>query len=309
MLLDHKKLLPTVAHNNLAVQNWVEKYFREEVLGINSIATAEAKRGDLKKFCIFYQHLNGNLDLSIWTALDTAKFIKELHHQGYKPTSISRILMTLKSFSRFLREHGHILRLPTKGIKGPTLVDPPPVNLTDTEVHRLRKVAYKLVLSENSKYSQSFRNYAILELLLNTGIRATEVSILKLEQLQGKKLVNVKCKGNKFRNILIKKSVVDILKEYISGPRVSGTDFIFSSYSGQPLTRRTVHRIIQSIGEAAKIKSWPHLLRHVHAKRCRDKHGDCFTAKRLGHSSTRYIERYAGHTEAEESKMIEELEL
>lgn len=309
MLLNPQKQLQTVPHNNLAEHSWIEKYFVEEVIGVNSKATAEAKCRDLKKFCLFYQHLNGNLDFSIWTILDTAKFVKELNSQSYKPASISRMLMTIKSFAKFLTAQGVSLKNPTKGVKGPILVDPPPVDLTDTEVHRLRKAAHKLVLSDQSKYSQAFRNYVILELLLNSGIRATEVTDLRIDQLKGKKLLNVKCKGNRFRDILIRKSVSDLMHEYINGPRVSGSKFIFSSCSGQQLTRRVVHRVIQNIGKMAEVKSWPHLMRHLHAKRCRDKYGDCFTAKRLGHASTRYIERYAGHTESEECEMVEELEL
>ena len=310
---NNQKWLETTSHKS--TDHIVRQYFQEWVIGINSDLTIDAKKNDIKKFLYFFKHLNGDLDLFNWTSLDTSKFLDELEKQGYKPSSINRNLATLKSLGSFMIEKNYLSISPTRRIKGPVEEMPPPSDLTDIEIHRLRKAAQTQLRFKDSKYNQPYRDKVILELFLGTGMRCSELANLKLDQVSGKKIIGVKCKGNRYRDILVKKSISDELGNYIAKNRVEGCDHLFTSHKGDPISRRTVYDILQKIAAQAKdatnhpIHIYPHLLRHVHAKRCRDKHGDYFTAKRLGHASTRYIERYAGHTEAEESKMIEELEL
>lgn len=307
------KWLQSTSHNNETTTQLLQNYFKEWVLGVCSPLTVGAKKNDLKKFFIFYQHLNGNLDLSAWSALDTAKFLNEMERQGYKPATINRTLANLKSFASYLLENKHIIVSPVRGIRGPIQESLPASNLTDVQIHRLRKAAQKLIQCETAKYHQSFRNMVILELFLGTGLRCSELAALKVSQLVGKKFVGVKCKGNRYRDILIANRLRTLIEGYLKEYRIGHGECLFTSHDGHRLSRRSVYNVIQKIADQAnagikdKIKVWAHLLRHVHAKRCRDKHGDCFTAKRLGHSSTRYIERYAGYTEQEEAAMVEDI--
>lgn len=308
-----QKWLQTTSHKN--TDNIINQYFQEWVMGVNSDLTVEAKKNDIKKFLFYFKHLNNDLDLRNWTSLDTSKFLAELERQGYKPSSINRNLATLKSLASFMLEKKYLTLSPTRRIKGPIEEAMLPCDLTDIDIHRLRKAAQTQIKFKLSKYHQPYRDKSILELFLGSGMRCSELASLKLHQINGKKLLGVKCKGNRYRDILIKKSISDELKTYIATFRVDGCDHLFTSHKGDPISRRTVYEILQKIAAQAnatgnnQIHIYPHLLRHAHAKRCRDKYGDCYTAKRLGHSSTRYIERYAGHTESEECKMIEELEL
>lgn len=312
-----QKWLQTTSHNNQMTQQVIQNYFQEWVLGSCSPATIDAKRNDLKKFTLFYQHLNGSLDLPNWTTLDTGKFLKEMENQGYKPATINRTLANLKSLASYLLEKRILTISPVRKIKGPIQEIPQPGGLTDIQIHRLRKAAHKLIQCENCRYHQSYRNMVILETFLGTGLRCSELANLKVDQLIGKKFVGIKCKGGKYRNLIIRNSLKEMIWHYINKFRVGGTSNLFTSYDGHALSRRSIYNTIHKIcahtnvglPKEELIDIWPHKLRHVHAKRCRDKYGDSYTAKRLGHSSTRYIERYAGHSEQEESSMVENINI
>lgn len=275
----------------------------------------EAKINDLKKFILFYQNINGTTSLGSWSGLDTKKFVLEMGRQNFKPATINRTLATLKNFAAFLLEKKYLIESPVRWIKGPTEILPPPANLSDTELHRLRKAAIARCKFKKSEYDQPFRDKAILEAFLGTGLRVSEIADLKLSQIKGKRITDVKCKGDKYRSLSIKSDLSHELSTYISEYRIGESDYLFTSNAGLPLSRRNLHYVLEKIADQAntmsksKIKIWPHLLRHVHAKRVRDKFGDCYAAARLGHANTNYINRYAGYSEVEESRMVEELDI
>lgn len=313
MLKTIEKYPKTTSHKNNEIIN---HYFNEWVIGVNSDLTIDAKKNDIKKFIIFFNYLNGDLCLSHWTSLDTKKFLTEMEKQSYSPASINRTLATLKSLANFMVEEKYLSASPTRRIKGPIEDSPPYLNLTDIEIHRLRKAAQVLTQFKTAKYHQPFRDKIILELFLGTGLRCSELANLQLNQLQERKLVGVKCKGYRYRDIVIKKSLANEINIFISRHRVNGiSNNIFTSFQGVSISRRTVYNILQKIAAQAnsitkdQIHLYPHLLRHVHGKRVRDKFGDCYTAKRLGHANNNYVERYAGYSELEEAKMIEDLEV
>ena len=156
----------------------------------------------------------------------------------------------------------------------------------------------------------------LLELLNASGLRIFEVLSLKLSQLVGKKLVGVRCKNNKVRDVLIRQEVADMVYEYIKNHRIGSGDLIFLNRYGEgPLSRNSVARAFNKIAALAgatlrdseKPRLRPHLLRHKHCYDAREAKDAVFAAKRLGHSSLAYIERYSGLDDFQEEKILEEM--
>ncbi len=292
----------------------LDRYFREEVAG-KSPLTIKAKMCDVKKFLMFYQAMNGHLRGGEWMVRDTRLFLDELQKQGYSPATLNRIFATLKSFGSWLQEV-EVLRVhPCKGIQELHLDPSPPKAIRDLEFHRLNKAADVLVNGSDAKYSQDYRNKIMLATLDASGLRISELLNLKLEQLQGKKLTGVHCKGGHVRDVLIRQDVADIIRGYVDRHRVPGSSFLFTNRYGESISRNGIAKAFDKIASYAnasladdqRINLTPHLLRHRHAFKCREAKDPVFAAKRLGHRSLTYIERYSKLNDIEEGDVIERI--
>lgn len=309
-----QEMVPIGSHKDFAVV--IPIYFQQEVVGIRTPATANAKRQDLKKFLFHFQAVNGRLlPTDQWLPRDTRSFLDALVTEGYAPASINRMLATLRAFSYWLVESQVIKLNPCKGIRDLQLAPLAPRAIRDREWYRLQKTADVLATTPAKRYSQGIRNRAILAALNASGLRIGELLGLKLQQLVGKKLVNVFCKGSKVRSILITQETAALLVEYVRDHRVNGSEYLFTNRYGGQLSRNGIagafHRIAAhasvNLPEDEQIELRPHLLRHRHAYKARSAHGDVYAAKRLGHASLKHLERYSMLTDAEEEELLERM--
>jgi site-specific recombinase XerD len=292
----------------------ITRYFAEEVAG-KSVHTFKAKAIDLRKFFQFYNEINKDSSPNRWSPRDTKLFILHLEREDYKPASINRMLASLRSFGSWLQNQGIVRIHPCHGVKDLLLEPLRPKRISDLEFHRFRKTAEALTVRSQSDASQDFRNLVLLELLNASGLRIFEILGLKLNQLAGKKLVGVRCKNGRVRDVLIRQEAADLIREYIKDYRTGSSDLIFLNRYGGPLSRNSVARAFNKIAAVAgatladgeKPRLRPHLLRHLHAYKAREAKDAVFAAKRLGHSSLAYIERYAGLDDIQEEKILEDM--
>ena len=307
LIMPHK-----IGHN---AEDVLVKYMNEEVLG-KSPNTIKAKVNDLKKFSAFLDRTLGSISYREWTPGITRLFREELKRQGYAPSSINRNLATVRSFGDWLLELGLVKGNPCKGVKDYSLPPLRPKAPRDKEFFRLRRAANQLAHSRATAASQDFRNSVLLEVLAASGLRISELLNVKLLQFDGKSFSSVLCKGQKIRNVSIKSEAARLLSDYIENYRVKGCDFIFTTKSGNQLDRRNANRALKKIASFAsskldsdqKIEISPHQLRHRHAYKCREAKDPVFAAKRLGHSTLNYIDRYSMPSESEESDLLESID-
>jgi len=299
---------------SFGVHKIFERYFQEEISGLSPL-TAKAKQYDLEKFLTFYQGTNGHLNLKEWLPRDTKLFIDELQKQNYAASTCNRALATVRAFGRWLRDEDIINHDPCRKIKDLQLPAFEPKRIDDQDYHRILKTSDVLSMTKRHEAAQDFRNKAMIILLNNSGLRIHEILSLRLWQLQekGKKLVQIKCKGSKVRDVRISKECVEILFEYISSYRISQTDFLFVNRYGQNLSRNGIAKALNKIASVAsvslpeKIKVTPHRFRHRHGYNARKLKGDVFAASRLGHSTLNYVGRYATLSSEEETDLVEKL--
>lgn len=208
--------------------------------------------------------------------------------QKFSATSVARKISALKSFFHFLLREGYLKRDPTKEIKLPKLPKRLPKALTFGEVFKL------LAGGDVEKTYLWPRDLAILELLYATGLRASEVVSLNLNDVN-LEVSFVKCtgKGEKERIVPVGKKAIQALKDYLSKLRskIVKNDKVvalFLDKNGTRLSRQGLFNLIKKYTDAAGIsrRTSPHTLRHTFATHLLERGADLRSVQEmLGHAN------------------------
>lgn len=127
--------------------------------------------------------------------------------------------------------------------------------------------------SVDLKRKEGFRDYAILHLLFDSGMRASEVGSLCLDDLDDKeKTIGILGKGNRFRLVQLETRTVDLVRLYIDkhrhDPKPRYVDRLFINQRGEGFTRHGIYRIcrkyIEKVLPAKRLKTVnaAHCFRH-----------------------------------------------
>ena len=196
---------------------------------------------------------------------DVSNFIISLQKAGYKSTSINRTISTLRSFYTYLEKEKIITSNPFNLIS----------NLkTDKRLPNYFKYnEYLEMINTLSDNPLDIRNRLILELLLATGMRVSELSNIKMDTIDlNNNEIKVLGKGNKERIVFYGSYAKDALDNYLHSSRnilLNGKEsaFLLVNNNGTPLTSRGIRLIIENIVKKASIHSkvTPHTFRHTFA--------------------------------------------
>ena len=181
---------------------------------------------------------------------------------GLNAASRARKIATIRSFYNYLTNKTHQLREnPVKDIDSPKLKKTLPKYLTLDE---------SLQLLESVDGKNQERDYCILTLFLNCGLRISELVGLNLNDIQDDAL-RVLGKGNKVRIIYLNDACQDALKRWLAVRRpITGRDAnaLFLSSQNERISRSTVHAMVKKrLGEAGidSTQYSSHKLRHTAA--------------------------------------------
>src|SRR6266487_698839 len=143
-----------------------------------------------------------------------------------------------------------------------------------------------------------FRDFALLLLLFDTGIRLAEIATLKVENVHPE-YVKVEGKGRKEREIGIHSATSIVIWKYIElhrSPSNSDEPFVFIGKYGDALSESGIHSIIKRTQDRAgldDIRVYAHLFRHTFSKFYMENGGDLFSLSReLGHSDIQTTKIY-----------------
>jgi integrase/recombinase XerD len=265
---------------NKRIENAFIDYLRVE-RGL-SPNTMIAYQHDLKKLATFADSINKDY-LSLERD-DLLAFIKRLGQLRLDPKSISRVLVTLRSFYKFLVLDGFLKRDPTANLDSPKSWQSLPRFLISEEVDRL-------LASPDLGTDIGIRDKAMLEVLYATGLRVSELVSLKLVDVNlDLGLLTTLGKGSKERSVPLGKSAVSWTQRYL-GVRPAlmkgkSSPHLFINQRGKPLTRKAFWKLIVGYGEKARIGHiTPHLLRHSFATHLLENGADLRSVQMmLGHS-------------------------
>ncbi len=220
------------------------------------------------------------------------------HATKHSTATVNRHLQSLRLLSRFMFETGQIDQDPSPGIE---LVyngqgnHAPPRTLTRVEVARLRDAirAARATLVE--------RDDAIVQLMLQAGLRVHEVAALRVGDLhlaRGQRRVDVHCDhGHGRRAVPLTAEAADVLRRYIAArPALPHVKHLFVSQRGKPLSVRSIQRLIDTHARAAGLEGvCAQTLRNTCAKTMLENIPDAaLVAERLGQRNTRMLVRYVG---------------
>jgi len=181
---------------------------------------------------------------------------------GLTASSRARKIATIRSFYNYLTNKMHLLREnPVKDIDSPKLKKSLPKYLTLDE-------SLQLLSSVDGKNQE--RDYCILTLFLNCGLRISELVGLNIRDIQDDAL-RVLGKGNKVRIIYLNDACQEAISRYLAVRRpITGRDAnaLFLSSQNERISRSTVHAMVKKrLGEAGIDASQysSHKLRHTAA--------------------------------------------
>ena len=169
--------------------------------------------------------------------------------------------------------------------------------LTDEEVKRLFK--YFRTQTPKGKYGELIktRNLVILQLLIYTGLRVSELSNLKVSDI--KEEVQIIGKGGRRRVVNLYKDDLELIDLYLFMRRNINSEYLFISLApnciGKRLSNVSIENIIRDGGKAAGInkKVFPHLLRHTFATNLLKGKASIYHIQQLlGHSSLATTQTY-----------------
>ncbi len=237
---------------------------------------------------------------------DLLCFIAEKRTQ-LSPRSLTRNLVSIRMFYRFLVAEGKIASNPARLMGIPKMYRYLPDILSRDEVEALLSQPDTLtVLGKRDK--------AILELLYATGLRVTELISLKMSNIN----LEIGCirtmgKGSKERIVPMGTKAMDSLKEYLtksrpSFPKKGEFSYIFLNSRGKPMTRQGLWKIIKNYALKAGITKTvtPHTVRHSFATHLLEGGADLRSVQiMLGHSDISTTQIYT-HIARERLKEIHE---
>ncbi|MBI2033163.1 MAG: tyrosine-type recombinase/integrase [Candidatus Levybacteria bacterium] len=214
---------------------------------------------------------------------DLEAFLATMSKKGYTPKSLSRKINSTRTFYRFLKVNEYITDDPSLLVEHPKYELAPPRILTPTEYRALRDAA-----------RNDPRMFAIIELLLQTGIRIGELANLRMSDLHEDSLTIRPYEKHEERTVPLNKPAKDALKHYLDiRPNVS-EDRIFVTKSGKPFLIRNIRTAVERYFRLAEIENAKvNDLRHTFVAH-HLKHGVSLVllSKILGHKRLSTTERY-----------------
>ncbi len=212
-------------------------------------------------------------------------------------TTVSDYHRSLRTFFKWLEREQLITDNPFNHLKTPKTDNKIIQALTPNEVKLLLKTC-------SGKNAFDTRNKAILSILLDCGLRISELAGLTLEDvsLDNGTLLVRNGKGGKQRTVRIGTQAQKALWRYVSIYRKGGFNRLFLNRVGEPLDVIGMTILIRRLGDKTKLKVHPHKLRHTFAISFLRAGGDAFSLQYLlGHSTLQMTQRYLQSLNADDA--------
>lgn len=218
-----------------------------------------------------------------------------MHHElegGLAPSTINGFARSLKAFSTWLHEDGYAETNILKRMKPPKV---PKVLIKPLTEDELRKI----LLCIPQDVPEGARNFAMVLMFVDMGVRLSELVNLKLENIDfaiGR--FTVFGKGGEERSVPIgvtaKRAAIRYVEHFRPEPVNPREDRLFLTVAGDPISRNSVSQVVRRLSKRAKVpRLHPHLFRHTFAVRYLINGGDVFTLQKiLGHKSLEMTRRY-----------------
>ena len=219
------------------------------------------------------------------------KMLSYIIEKNFKRTSISRKITAIKSYITFLEKFNFIKDNYSELISIPKKSKTLPKVMSKKEINQLIEHV------ENSS-KKNLRDNALIELIYSTGLRVSEVSSIKMGQINfDRSEINVLGKGNKERIVVFNKKSKEKLIDYLKKDRkliTNNSNYLFQNRFQGQLSTRSIQRILKKYLNFSGINSKysTHTLRHSFATHLLE-----------GGADIKVIQQLLGHSSAETTKI------
>ena len=257
-------------HVHQAIEDFLNHCKFEKKL---SDKTLKAYGIDLQQFLMY---LNDNTDIADIRAIDKhvlSKYLDVIYEKG-KPKTIKRKIATLRAFFNYLEFEDRVVVSPFRKMQVKVEQDETtPEILTPLEIEALLTHVYKL--REASRYQSEIRqkalirDIAILELLLESGMRVSELCNLEVTHvdLQENK-IRIAGKGLRERTIpMVGEAAIRAMQAYerTHASALESSEFWFLNRDSKKISDQSVRALISKYSQGAGIQKnvTPHTFRHT----------------------------------------------
>jgi site-specific recombinase XerD len=219
------------------------------------------------------------------TGEDIRDYLLELvTAKAHPPATVNRRLQSIRKFYRYALESGLAEENPSAGVK----LLPQPRTQVVRGLNRLEITRFLDAVRQGSPRLMT-RDYAIVQLMLQTGIRVGELTRLKLSDVslsEEKGFLKIRGeRASRDRETPLNSSVRKAISAYLQQRPPSRSDHLFLSRKGDPLSVRSVQTLVSGHARAAGLeKVSTYTLRHTHGQHLLRDTGDLnLVARLLGH--------------------------
>lgn len=233
----------------------------EKGLSKNSI---DAYMRDLQKLLDFAEE--EQLSLKTIKLSNIEALLAEQYDKEISPRSLSRIISGLKSFFGFMVLYEYRQDNPTELLESPKIGLKLPITLSIEEIDKILSVI-------DVSTTEGTRNYAVFEALYSCGLRVSELTNLRFQDLYfDEGFIRVEGKGGKQRLVPISDIAIQKINNWIDhrkqiNIKKGSEDILFISKRGNAISRITVFYYARLYAEMAGIEKEisPHVFRHSFA--------------------------------------------
>lgn len=228
-----------------SLKNLLPKFIESLKTKGRSPATVLAYRSDLEQLVIFLIKREKVTPDQVRPD-DLDAFRDVLLNDKYTPKSVSRKLNAVKTFFRWMISENVVSSDVSSSVAHPKIENALPKFLSQLEYRALRDVV-----------RSDIRIAAIIELILQTGLRISEVANLKTEHIADG--VNAKIEAyatQPERNVPLNKPASEVLKQYMEIRPKADSPYVFISKNGKPLAVRNIRASIARYMQKAELPTY-----------------------------------------------------
>ncbi len=217
----------------------------------------------------------------------------EKGRKGLSPASVNVRIRVLRTVFAVLHEEEVISRNPAQNVslmrQDEDTVEP----LTEEELRRFIK-------APDQRYWAQWRDYVIIVLILDTGLRINEICALEKAEVDFKrKLITLpaaKNKNRKSRILPLSTETARLLKQLVTeSEQHFESGHVFTTNYGEPLSEKTIQKAFDKYANKAKLgrNVSPHVLRHNFATMAAENGMSVFHLQKLmGHADIKTTRKY-----------------